>query len=190
MNKQIAILKFIKNLYIFRLFSSLFKTIIICLVIFSFGFVLPEQNQMPVKGGKIYDWNPKSFWYFPWGNSRVHKGIDIFARKGTSTLAPTGGLVLFSGQIKMGGNVVLLLGPKWRVHYFAHLEEIHTNGFNFVDAGEKIGTVGDSGNAKGKQPHLHYSIRTLFPQFWHYKPKTIAGWNRMFYVNPDKFLRS
>lgn len=173
-----------------RFFSLIFKIIILCLVLFSFGFVIPEQNQMPVQGAKLYDWNKNSFWYYPWGRSRVHKGIDIFAKKGTSTLAPTGGLVLFSGQINMGGNVVLMLGPKWRFHYFAHLEDLNTNSFSFVDAGEKIGTVGDSGNAKGKQPHLHYSIRTLFPQFWKYKPETIAAWNRLFYVNPDKFLRS
>ena len=83
---------------------------------------------------------------------------------------------------------------RWRFHYFAHLDRVDSkvkaHRFGFVDAGQQIGTVGTSGNAKGKPPHLHYSIRTIFPQVWHYKTNTIAAWDRMFYVNPDKFLRS
>ena len=163
-------------------------------MIFSFGFVIPEQNQMPVQGASARDWNPNSFWYFPWGRSRVHRGLDIFAQHGTPVVAPTGGFVLFSGNIEMGGNVVFMLGPKWRFHYFAHLDkdtsQVQAHRFGLVDAGQQIGTVGNTGNAKGKPPHLHYSIRSLFPQLWQYKPKTIAAWNRTFYVNPDKFLRS
>lgn len=172
-----------------KLFKLFNKIIIVCLMMFSLGFVLPEQNQMPVKGASASDWNPQSFWYFPWGRSRVHRGLDIFAKQGTPVIAPTGGFVLFNGEIAMGGNVVYMLGPKWRFHYFAHLDKSMTKRFGFVDAGQQIGTVGTTGNAKGKPPHLHYSIRSLFPQFWQYKPQTVAAWDRMFYVNPDKFLR-
>ena len=78
----------------------------------------------------------------------------------------------------------------WRFHYFAHLDKTQAYRFGFVDAGQQIGTVGTTGNAIGKPAHLHYSIRSLYPQFWQYKPKTIAAWHRTFYVNPDKFLRS
>ena len=176
-----------------RIFSTFNKIIIVSLLIFSFGFVIPEQNQMPVQGASTRDWNPESFWYFPWGRSRVHRGLDIFAQQGTPVVAPTGGFVLYSGNITMGGNVVFMLGAKWRFHYFAHLDEVDTkvssHRFGFVDAGQQLGTVGTSGNAKGKPAHLHYSIRSLYPQLWQYKPKTIAAWDRTFYVNPDKFLR-
>lgn len=173
-----------------RIFSSFNKFIIVSLMIFSFGFVNPEQNKMPVQDATARDWNPESFWYFPWGRSRVHRGLDIFAQKGTPVIAPTGGFVLFNGNIEMGGNVVFMLGPKWRFHYFAHLDKAQAHRFGFVDAGQQIGTVGDTGNAKGKPPHLHYSIRSLYPQIWHYKPKTIAAWDRMYYVNPATFIRS
>ena len=170
----------------FRIFG---KLIITFLIIFSFGFVLPEQNQMPVQGASARDWNPQSFWYYPWGRSRVHRGLDIFAKTDTPVVAPTGGFILYSGHNDMGGNVVLMLGAKWRFHYFAHLKETQTHRFGFVDAGQQLGTVGTSGNAKGKPPHLHYSIRSLFPQLWKYKSNTVAAWDRVYYVNPDHFLR-
>ncbi len=176
----------IKNTF----FLVIIRIIVVCSVVFSFGFILPEKKQIPVQGASIHDWNANSFWYYPWGRSRVHRGLDIFAQQGTPVVAPTGGFVLFNGNIKMGGNVVFMIGPKWRFHYFAHLDKAQAHRFGFVDAGQQIGTVGTSGNAKGKPPHLHYSIRSVFPQFWHYKANTIAAWDRMFYVNPDKFLRS
>ncbi len=78
----------------------------------------------------------------------------------------------------------------WRFHYFTHLDKSQGHRFGFVDAGQQIGIVGTSGNAKGKPPHLHYSIRSLYPQLWHYNPNTIAAWDRTYYVNPDNFLRS
>ena len=157
-------------------------------MIFCVGFILPENNIMPVQGANQNDWNPQSFWYFPWGESRVHKGIDIFAKEGTTVVSPTGGFVLFDSRITMGGNVVLILGAKWRLHYFAHLKSTQTNKLGFIDAGEVIGKVGTTGNAKGKSPHLHYSIKTLYPQFWLYNLKTKMAWQRLFYVKPDTFL--
>ena len=176
--------------FLLGLSSTFSKIIIVCLIIFSFGFVIPEQNQMPVQGASTRDWNSDSFWYFPWGRSRVHRGLDIFAQQGTPVIAPTGGFVLFSGNIELGGNVVFMIGPKWRFHYFAHLDKSQAHRFGFVDAGQQIGTVGTSGNAKNKPSHLHYSIRSLYPQLWKFKPKTMAAWDRTYYVNPDKFLRS
>jgi murein DD-endopeptidase MepM/ murein hydrolase activator NlpD len=83
----------------------------------------------------------------------------------------------------------LVLGPKWRLHYFAHLESVIVNRFDFVSAGQKIGTVGDSGNAKGKPPHLHYSIVTLAPYLWNITEES-QGWKKMFFIDPGKFIQS
>ena len=164
------------------------KTITLLFIIFLIGFIIPEQHKMPVQGATVNDWNSQSFWYYPWGNNRVHKGIDIFAKAGTPVVAPTGGFVLFVGNISMGGNVVYMIGPKWRFHYFAHLQENKTRRFGFVDVGQTIGLVGSTGNAQGKSPHLHYSIKSLFPRLWKYDPKTIQGWTRLFFVDPGEYL--
>jgi murein DD-endopeptidase MepM/ murein hydrolase activator NlpD len=52
------------------------------------GFLVPEgQCKIPVVGAPSKDWNYKAFWYYPWGRSGVHKGIDIFAKEGTPVFA-------------------------------------------------------------------------------------------------------
>ncbi len=160
------------------------------LLIFSFGFILPEQHKMPVQGATPKDWNEKSFWYYPWGRSGVHHGVDIFAKEGTPVVASTGGFIIYSGENSMGGNVVLMLGSKWRFHYFAHLKNANNRRVGFVGAGQRIGSVGSSGNAAGKAPHLHYSIRSLYPRFWLYKPKVMYASKRMYYIDPVKYLKS
>ena len=97
--------------------------ILVCGVILVTGLLLPEQLIIPVRGAAPKDWNPKSSWYEPWGVSGVHKGIDIFAPKETPVLAPTYGVVIYRGEIELGGNVLFILGPKWRVHFFGHLNK-------------------------------------------------------------------
>ena len=79
---------------------------------------------------KSYSQN--SFWAYPWGKSVTHKGVDIFAKKGTEIHPATAGIVLYKGTMPGGGNVVFIPGPKWRVHYYAHLDEIKTKRFSFV----------------------------------------------------------
>jgi murein DD-endopeptidase MepM/ murein hydrolase activator NlpD len=110
-------------------------------------FVVPERARVPVAGASRSDWNKASFWYEPWGASGVHKGIDIFAPSGRSVVAPVPGLVIYRGRLGIGGNVVAVLGPKWRIHYFAHLEESSAHLLHFVRRGEAVGKVGTSGNA-------------------------------------------
>ncbi len=144
---------------------------------------------MPVIGASKSDYNPKSFWHFPWGKSVTHKGVDIFAKKGTEIHSSTSGMVLYSGTISMGGNFVLVLGPKWRLHYYAHLDELKTSTFTLVSKNSVVGTVGSSDNAIGKAPHLHYSIVTLLPYIWKIDNDR-QGWKKMFYLNPIEFFEN
>jgi murein DD-endopeptidase MepM/ murein hydrolase activator NlpD len=160
-------------------------TILIILII---GFVIPQNFTMPVEGANSKSYNPNSFWFYPWGKSVTHKGVDIFAKEGTTLKSSTEGLVLYQGTISRGGKVVVILGPKWRVHYYAHLDKIKTSTFNWANSGETIGTVGTTGNAKGKPPHLHYSIITLFPYLWE-MDSSKQGWKKMWYLNPIEYLQ-
>ena len=152
------------------------------------GGLLPETPTIPVQGATTRDWHPQSFWYYPWGRSGTHKGIDIFAQEGTPVLAATHGLVVHTGVDSLGGNIVLVLGGKWRLHYYAHLQDIDTQAWYWVKAGERIGTVGTSGNAVGKPPHLHYAIRTPYPQLWLYDAGVPQAWNKLFFVDPNRWL--
>jgi len=152
-------------------------------------FLIPQNFTMPVAGAGQSDYNKDTFWYYPWGKSGTHKGVDIFAKAGTPLHSSTMGWVIYTGTIKMGGNVVLILGPKWRLHYYAHLKDIKTSNFSWSSNGEQIGTVGTSGNAQGKPPHLHYSIVTLFPYPWRIDDAP-QGWKKMFYLNPIDYLKA
>ena len=155
----------------------------------SFGFFMPQHLVYPVLGANSNDWHEDSFWFEPWGESGVHKGIDIFKARGTAVVAASSGIVIYRGHVRLGGNIIIILGPKWRMHYYAHLDSISVRNGDTVHAGEKIGTVGTSGNAAGKEPHLHYVIQSLVPYPKRYRSGT-QGWKRMFYLNPGEELRN
>jgi murein DD-endopeptidase MepM/ murein hydrolase activator NlpD len=158
------------------------------LLVFLAGYLIPQNLTMPVEGAGSNSYNKNSFWAYPWGTSITHKGVDIFAPIGTNVKAATNGLVVYTGKGKKGGNVVLILGPKWRYHYYAHLKEIKTRNFRLVKKGTVIGTVGDTGNAAGKPAHLHYSISTPVPYFWRYDKDAVQGYLKMFYLNPIDYF--
>jgi len=151
------------------------------------GFLLPEKQIIPVQAATTNDWNHNTFWYEPWGKSGVHKGIDIFAAQGQAVLSSSYGLVIYTGTLSIGGNVVVVLGPKWRLHYYAHMQDGSMTKKKWLAKGEVLGVVGDTGNAQGKAPHLHYSIVTLIPYPWRWDDST-QGWKKIFFLNPSKLL--
>jgi peptidoglycan LD-endopeptidase LytH len=157
-------------------------------VLLGAGFAVPEKPSIPVAGATAKDWNSKSFWYEPWGTSGVHKGIDVFAPQGRSVVSAVQGVVIYQGQLGIGGNVVAVLGPKWRVHYYAHLANSSPSP-RFLATGETLGLVGTSGNAAGKPPHLHYSVVSLVPLPWRISSGT-QGWKKMFFLDPGALLQS
>jgi murein DD-endopeptidase MepM/ murein hydrolase activator NlpD len=149
-----------------------------------FFFLAQPDLQVPVKGATRSDWNPKSFWCEPWGKSIVHRGIDIFAKAGTDVISPSGTLVIYAGENPVSGKLVLAIDRSLRIHFFAHLQSIKTEQLAFLDVGEAVGTVGDSGNAKGKPPHLHYGLASTIPRPWLITSQTL-GQLRAFYLNPE-----
>lgn len=149
-------------------------------------FLIPDSAIIPVKGATTKDWNHKSFWFEPWGKSGVHKGIDIFAKEGRPVTSATRGVLLYQGTLGIGGNVVVILGPRWRIHYYAHLQGRGTSSL-FVRQGKEIGHVGTSGNAMGKPPHLHYSIVSIIPYPW-LIDRSPQGWKKAFFINPQDVI--
>ena len=90
--------------------------------------------------------------------SRRHEGVDIFAPRGTPVLATSDGFVR-TGENTLGGRVVWLWDLSRGVSvYYAHLERQLVRTGAFVRAGDVIGTVGNTGNARTTAPHLHFGI--------------------------------
>ena len=104
----------------------------------------------PVEGGRYFN-----DWGFPRGGSRFHEGNDIFAANGSPVRAPVSGTVeLFEGTI--GGLQFNLLGSDGIKYLGSHLDAAGKTGE--VGAGDVIGYVGTSGNARGANPHLHFGM--------------------------------
>ena len=96
----------------------------------------------------------------PRGRDRKHHGVDIFAKRGTPVVASTQGVVAAVRDSGLGGRQVWVIGPAGQRHYYAHLQD-WAPGLAYgriVQAGDVLGFVGDSGNARGTPPHLHYGI--------------------------------
>jgi len=93
------------------------------------------------------------------GGRRRHHGVDIFASRNTPVLAPARAKVRRTGDMGIGGNHVWLYDSLRNAsYYFAHLEEILGREDEWVNPGDTIGLVGNTGNARTTPPHLHFGI--------------------------------
>lgn len=99
-----------------------------------------------------------------WGDARdrgarKHEGIDLFAPKRTPVIASADGYVTRVQETEVGGKVVWLrpTGKEYSL-YYAHLDSQLVKDGQQVKAGEVIGLVGNTGNARGTVPHLHFGI--------------------------------
>lgn len=164
------------------------RIVLVVAAIVLLGLIIPQNLKMPVVGADSNSYNHKTFWYEGWGTSIVHKGIDVFAKRGTRVNSATWGIVLLATEYGKGGKFIVVLGPKWRLHYYAHLDEIKTKPFSFVTQDTEIGTVGNTGNAITTPAHLHYGIGTLIPYLWRIDDAPL-GWQKMFYLNPIDYLQ-
>lgn len=93
------------------------------------------------------------------GGRRSHDGVDIFARRGTPVLAASAGVVNRVGITNLGGKVVWVRDPARGANiYYAHLDsQLVANGVQ-VQAGDTLGFVGNTGNARTTPPHLHFGV--------------------------------
>lgn len=90
---------------------------------------------------------------------RSHKGIDIYAKKGTPVVAVCDGVITSTATEKLGGKTIRLKASgRSFTAYYAHLDRLHVKAGQYVTKGQTIGTVGNTGNAKRKAPHLHFGI--------------------------------
>ena len=86
------------------------------------------------------------------------KASTSFAARETPALAVVDGTAQ-TGTNTLGGNVVWLRGGVFgESFYYAHLDRFAFEGTANVKAGDVIGYVGNTGNARTTSPHLHFGI--------------------------------
>ncbi len=90
--------------------------------------------------------------------TKRHQGIDIPSPLGTPIKASSSGKVIYSGNtIKGYGNLIILRHTEELVTVYAHNQMNLVEEQKWVERGEIIGKVGQTGRATG--PHLHFEIR-------------------------------
>ena len=86
-----------------------------------------------------------------------HEGLDLIVSRGTEVHATADGIVIWAASSRTTGNTVRIKHAGEYETVYAHLESISVHMGQQVKTGQKIGTVGMSGQAFA--PHLHYEVR-------------------------------
>jgi murein DD-endopeptidase MepM/ murein hydrolase activator NlpD len=92
-----------------------------------------------------------------------HHGIDIFAPLGAPVLAVNDGVVFSVGYIPIGGNRLWVRDDQGNEFYYAHLSAFSPLAVDGrrVRAGDVLGYVGNTGDARGGPFHLHFEIHPV-----------------------------
>lgn len=105
------------------------------------------------------------------GNAqRMHEAIDIMAPRGTTVIAATPGRIEKLFRSKAGGNTIYVRSNDGQtIYYYAHLDK-YAEGLREgqrIRRGQRLGSVGSTGNASDDAPHLHFAIlRTTADADW------------------------
>jgi len=121
--------------------------------------LIAEPQSLPVPVDGVRQRQIADTWGGARSGGRRHKGVDIFASRGTPVRSTTPGIVARVGVVALGGNAISIVGPRLTAHYYAHLDRFGAfRPGDSVASGDVVGYVGDSGNAKGTPCHLHYGV--------------------------------
>jgi murein DD-endopeptidase MepM/ murein hydrolase activator NlpD len=90
------------------------------------------------------------------GGRRRHQGNDILSPRGTPVVAPVAGMATKHDN-RLGGHAYYLHGTDGVTYYGAHLNAYSSN-YGQVSAGTVLGWVGNTGDAQGGPPHLHFEL--------------------------------
>ncbi len=161
-----------------------------------------ESMVFPVK-------NIMAHFYDDWGEirgngKRVHEGIDIRAKKGSPIVAIADGRVNTISYSESSGYYIAIDHQNGWLSLYVHLDDDINGNDNlggrntaFADgiylggeviAGQTIGYVGDSGNADGTVPHVHFEVRYMGKSYDIYD-YIKASWERfeIFAYFPKKY---
>jgi murein DD-endopeptidase MepM/ murein hydrolase activator NlpD len=135
------------------------------------GKSIASQEDVPFSGGS---YGSRSFGG-PRGTNQLHTGVDIPGQPGDPVLAVDNGVIKAMRKSPSGyGYTLDVQYSDGSIHRMAHLgtndsswEEAFAEGLKVGDtisAGQKIGTLGYSGNAGAEFPHVHYEV--INPEYY------------------------
>jgi len=90
-------------------------------------------------------------------NIDFHSGVDLEASMGTEVLSVGNGVVAFAGEQGSYGNLVVINHQQGLQTRYAQLSTIGVRQGDTIQAGQPIGTAGDTGDVYA--PHLHFEVR-------------------------------
>ncbi len=96
-------------------------------------------------------------WGYARSGGRSHKGTDMFAAWNEPMYAVAAGKVTTRNG-GLGGKTIWLVASNGVAYYYAHLNDWNVSSGATVSQGQTIGFNGDTGNARGGSPHLHFEI--------------------------------
>lgn len=86
----------------------------------------------------------------------VHYGIDMAASKGTPVYAAADGACQVVHSSGGYGLHIVETSGQYKI-YYGHLSAVSISSGAHVKQGQRIGSVGSTGNSTG--PHLHFEVR-------------------------------
>ncbi|MDR2861714.1 MAG: M23 family metallopeptidase [Syntrophobacterales bacterium] len=86
----------------------------------------------------------------------IHEGVDLASTAQAPVMAANSGLVVFTGNLGIYGETVIIDHGMEMISLYAHLSSIHVEKGHKVNKGDTIGNTGLTGLAGGD--HLHFSI--------------------------------
>ena len=90
------------------------------------------------------------------GEVLLHEGIDYVAAEGTDIWAAADGVVYETGFSAKYGNYVVLRHINGDMTYYCHCQAVTVKKDDQVKRGDKIATVGSTGQSTGS--HLHFAL--------------------------------
>jgi murein DD-endopeptidase MepM/ murein hydrolase activator NlpD len=123
---------------------------------------IPRAGQRPLDPaarGEAFSWPAPGVLISGFGARErdQHDGIDLACPEGTPVHAADDGVVLFAGEQRGYGNLILVAHDRDLVTVYAHNAENLVGKGERVSRGAQIARVGHTGNATG--PHLHFEVR-------------------------------
>lgn len=115
------------------------------------------MGRFPVLG--LANWNDDWLDFRAGPPVHAHQGTDVFSSFDTPVRSPVDGTVRFE-DAGLGGKGAFVTAPDGTYYYMAHLNSFNAEVGNgaAVKQGQVLGYNGDSGNAKGGAPHVHFEV--------------------------------